>query len=151
MRVSICVRSRAGSVAGMSAMADALRAVPLFAELSSRDLRRLAESMHEKAYSEGDEVVTEGEGGVGFFVILEGSARVAVAGKELSVLGPGDYFGEMALLDGALRSASVTAGEGLRCAGMTAWHFRPFVRDHPDFAWDLLTALARRLRAAEAR
>jgi CRP/FNR family cyclic AMP-dependent transcriptional regulator len=135
----------------MSAMEDSLRAVPLFAELSKKDLRQLATSMHEKSYAAGEEVVTQGEGGVGFFVILEGSAAVAVAGKDTGVLRAGDYFGEMALLDGDIRSASVTAEEGLRCAGMTAWNFRPFVRDHPDLAWALLKALAKRVRVAEAR
>jgi CRP-like cAMP-binding protein len=135
----------------MSVMADSLRAVPLFAELSNRELRQLAESMHEKSYSAGDDVVTQGEGGVGFFVILEGSARVSVGGHEERVLPAGSYFGEMALLDGSQRSASITAAEPLRCAGMTAWHFRPFVRDHPDIAWALLTALAKRVREAEAR
>jgi CRP/FNR family cyclic AMP-dependent transcriptional regulator len=135
----------------MSQMAESLRAVPLFENLDDRALRRLAESMHEKSYEAGQEVVTQGEGGVGFFVILEGSARASVGGQEQGELRAGDYFGEMALLDGEQRSASITAGEGLRCAGMTAWHFRPFVKDHPDIAWALLTALARRLRLAESR
>jgi CRP-like cAMP-binding protein len=135
----------------MSQMAESLRAVPLFAELSDRDLRQLAQSMHEKSYAAGQEVVTEGEGGIGFFVILEGSAHASVGGQQQAVLRAGDYFGEIALLDGELRSASITADEGLRCAGMTAWHFRPFVKDHPDVAWALLKVLARRLRAAEAR
>jgi CRP-like cAMP-binding protein len=58
----------------------------------------------------------------------------------------------MALLDtGGQRSASITAGDGLRCAGMTAWNFKPFVKDHPEVAWALLKTLAQRLRAAEAR
>jgi CRP-like cAMP-binding protein len=135
----------------MTTMAESLRAVPLFAELSDRDLRQLAESMHEKAYSTGQEVMTEGEGGIGFFVILEGTAHVSVGGRQQGELRPGSYFGEMALLDGELRSASVVAGEDLRCAGMTAWNFRPFVRDHPDIAWALLKALARRVRDAESR
>jgi CRP/FNR family transcriptional regulator, cyclic AMP receptor protein len=134
----------------MTMMAESLKAVPLFAELSDRDLRRLAESMHEKSYSAGREVVTEGESGIGFFVILEGTAHVSVGGERRGELRAGNYFGEMALLDGEARSASVVAGEDLRCAGMTAWHFRPFVRDHPDVAWALLKALAKRLRATES-
>src|SRR5919199_3130078 len=107
----------------MSDMAESLRAVPLFAELSDRDLRQVADSMHEKTYSAGQSVVTEGEGGIGFFVILSGSARASVGGEQHGVLRAGDYFGEMALLDGETRSASITAEEDLRCAGMTAWHF----------------------------
>ena len=134
----------------MSAMSDSLKTVPLFSELSDRELRSLAESMHEKSYDAGQEVVTQGESGLGFFVILDGTARVAVGGQERRTLKAGDYFGELALLEGDNRSASITADEGLRCAGMTAWHFRPFVRDHPDIAWTLLKELARRLRQAEA-
>lgn len=134
----------------MSTMADSLKAVPLFSELSDKELRALAQSMHEKRYEDGQEVVNQGESGVGFFVILEGGARVTVGGQERRTLKAGDYFGELALLEGESRSASITADEGLRCAGMTAWHFRPFIRDHPDIAWTLLKELARRLRQAEA-
>ena len=135
----------------MSATTDSLRSVPLFAELSDKDLKQLAQSMHEKTYGAGQEVVTEGESGLGFFVILDGTANVSVGGGEARPLGPGDHFGEMSLLDTRARSASITAGDGLRCAGMTAWHFKPFVRDHPDVAWALLQTLAQRMRASEAR
>jgi len=135
----------------MSAMPESLRAVPLFAELSDRDLRQLSESMHERTYSAGQEVVTQGEGGVGFFVILEGTAHVSVGGQHRRTMGAGEYFGEMAVLDAGERSASVTADDGLRCAGITAWNFRPFIKDHPDVAWALLKTLAQRLRAAESR
>jgi CRP-like cAMP-binding protein len=134
----------------MSTMADSLKAVPLFSELSDKEVRALAQSMHEKRYEDGQEVVTQGESGIGFFVILEGGARVSVGGRERRTLKPGEYFGELALLEGDSRSASITADGTLRCAGMTAWHFRPFIRDHPDIAWALLKELARRLRQAEA-
>jgi CRP/FNR family transcriptional regulator len=135
----------------MSAMADSLRGIPLFAELSDRDRDRLADSMHEKTVPAGEEVLTEGEGGVGFFVILEGTARVRVGGQEQGALGPGDHFGEMALIDGDRRSASVTAEDDLRYAGITTWNFRPLVKDHPEIAWALLTAMVKRVRAAESR
>jgi CRP/FNR family cyclic AMP-dependent transcriptional regulator len=135
----------------MSAMSDSLRAVPMFSELPEKDLRRLAESMQERTYSDGQEVMIEGEGGIGFFVILEGSAKVSVGGGDVRTLGPGDSFGEMAIIDGRARSASITAGDGLRCVGMTQWHFRPFVRDHPDFAWAIMQALVKRVRDAESR
>src|SRR5215212_10517875 len=133
------------------AMEDSLRDVPLFADLSSRDLRRLADSMQELSFASGRQVVTEGKGGVGFFVILDGTARVSQGGEDRGTLGPGDYFGEMALIDGDDRMASVHAESDLRCAAMTPWTFRPFVRDHPDIAWALLTALVKRLRETQAR
>ena len=134
----------------MTSMADSLRNVPLFAELSKRDLKRLADSMQELTFEPGKEVVTQGKGGVGFFVILEGAARVTQGGAERALLKPGSYFGEMALIDGGDRSASVFAEDQLRCAVMTTWNFRPFVKDHPDIAWALLTALVKRILAAQA-
>jgi CRP-like cAMP-binding protein len=135
----------------MNAMVDSLRDVPLFADLSARDLKRLADSMQELSFAPGKEVVAQGKGGVGFFVILDGTARVTQDGEERGVLGKGDYFGEMALIDGDDRMASVHADGELRCAAMSPWTFRPFVKDHPDIAWALLTALVKRIRQAQAR
>jgi CRP-like cAMP-binding protein len=133
----------------MNAMVDSLREVPLFADLTTRDLKRLAESMQERSFPAGAEVLEEGKGGVGFFVILEGTVRVSQGGEARGRLTAGDYFGEMALIDGEHRAASVHAESDLRCAAMTTWHFRPFVKDHPDVAWALLTALVKRVREAQ--
>ena len=135
----------------MKAIEDPLREVPLFADLSRRDLRQLAASMSEQVYADGAEVVAQGKSGVAFFVILEGRARVTQDGEEIGVLSGGDYFGEMALIDGDHRAASVHADGDLRCGALTTWNFRPFVRDHPDVAWALLTALVKRLRETQAR
>jgi CRP/FNR family transcriptional regulator, cyclic AMP receptor protein len=135
----------------MSAMVDSLREVPLFRDLSNRDLKRLAASMSEKSFAPGEVVVSEGKGGVGFFVILDGHAKVSRGGEDRASLGAGDYFGEMALIDGDDRAASVVADGELRCAAMTMWNFRPFVREHPDVAWSLLTALVKRVREERAR
>jgi CRP-like cAMP-binding protein len=135
----------------MSTMVDSLREVPLFADLSGRDLEQLADSMQELSFAPGKEVVAEGKGGVGFFVILAGTARVTQRGEERGALASGDYFGEMALIDGNDRMASVHAESELRCAAMSPWTFRPFVKDHPDVAWALLTALVKRVREAQAR
>jgi CRP/FNR family cyclic AMP-dependent transcriptional regulator len=135
----------------MKTMVDSLRQVPLFADLASRDLKRLADSMQERSFPAGKQVVEEGKGGVGFFVILDGTARVSQGGEDRVQLGAGDYFGEMALIDGDDRTASVHAQSDLRCAAMTTWNFRPFVKDHPDVAWALLTALVKRVREAQSR
>lgn len=134
----------------MKAMVDTLRDVPLFADLANRDLKRLADSMQVLSFAPGKEVVAEGKGGVGFFVILEGAARVTQNGEDRGLLGPGDYFGEMALIDGSARVASVHAEGELRCGVMSPWTFRPFVKEHPDVAWSLLTALVKRLRETRA-
>jgi CRP-like cAMP-binding protein len=130
-------------------MVESLRAVPLFADLSPKDLKRLADSMTERSFTAGDEVVAQGKGGVGFFVILDGAALVSQGGEARGRLTAGDYFGEMALIDGEARLASVHAEDDLRCAAMTSWTFRPFVRAHPDIAWALMTALVKRVREAQ--
>jgi len=95
-------------------------------------------------------MTSEGSGGAGFFVITEGNATVSVGGEVKSTLGPGDYFGEIALIDEGTRTASITAATDVTAYGMTSWEFKPFVEDHPQVAWALLKTLAQRLRAAQA-
>jgi CRP-like cAMP-binding protein len=125
---------------------DALRTVPFLAGVQERDLADLAASMREREVAAGDDVVTQGTGGVAFFVILDGEATVTVDGRERRTLTTGDYFGEVALVAPDLpRTSSVTAKTDVRVAGLTAWKFKPFVLDHPDQAWSLLETLARRL------
>jgi CRP-like cAMP-binding protein len=131
-------------------MQTSLKAVPLFADLGDRDLKQLAQAMNERTYAAGRDVTVEGDSGLGFFVILDGTAKVTVGGQERRTLKAGDHFGEMALIDGSARSAQVTAETDLRCAGMTAWNFKPFLREHPDLVWALLETLVRRLRDADS-
>jgi CRP/FNR family transcriptional regulator, cyclic AMP receptor protein len=129
---------------------DALRQVPLFQDFDDDDLERLARQMKERTFPEGAAVTTEGDTGAGFFVIAEGNATVSVAGEQKTTLGPGDHFGEIALIDEGVRSASITAATDLRCFGLTPWEFRPFVEEHPRVAWALLKTLAQRLRSAQS-
>jgi CRP-like cAMP-binding protein len=128
---------------------EALRQVPLFSNLDEKDLDQLARQMHERRFPEGAEVTTEGATGAGFFVIAEGNADVSISGQHRTTLGPGDHFGEVALIDDGVRSASITAATDLLCYGLTPWEFRPFVEDHPQVAWALLETLARRSRQAD--
>jgi CRP/FNR family cyclic AMP-dependent transcriptional regulator len=107
--------------------------------------------MSQRTFSEGETVTAEGESGVGFFVIEDGNATVSIKGEVVRTLGPGDHFGEIALIDEGPRSATITAATDLRCRGMTSWEFRPFVQEHPEVAWPLLQMLASHLRASEAR
>jgi CRP-like cAMP-binding protein len=134
----------------MSAPLDAVRNVPLFNDLEEKDLEVLARQMHERRFPEGAAVTTEGATGAGFFVIAEGNADVSIAGEHRATLGPGDYFGEIALIDDGVRSASIMAATDLLCYGLTPWEFRPFVEEHPQVAWALLQTLARRNREAQA-
>ena len=134
----------------MSAPVEALRKVPLFSELDEDDLGRLANQMKERRFAEGSPMTSEGAGGAGFFVISEGNATVSVGGDVRTTLGPGDYFGEIALIDEGTRSASITAATDVTAYGLTSWEFKPFVEDHPQVAWALLRTMAERLRAAQA-
>jgi CRP-like cAMP-binding protein len=128
---------------------EALARVPLLAGIERRDLEGLARSFRERLFQEGDVITREGEEGLGFFVIVEGSANVTVTGEQRASLGPGDAFGEMALIDQGPRSATVVASTDLRCLALTPWEFRPFVEEHPGVAWALLQTLAKRLRSSE--
>ena len=136
-------------ILAMTASIETLRSVPIFADLSDRDLELLSRQLHERRFPEGSAVTTEGATGAGFFVISEGNAVVSVAGEQRTTLGPGDYFGEIALIDDGMRTASITAATDLLCYGMTPWEFRPFVEDHPQVAWAMLQSLARRQRVHE--
>jgi CRP-like cAMP-binding protein len=128
---------------------EALRRSPLFAELGRRDLGRLAGTMSERTFPAGSAVTTEGEVGVGFFLIVEGEAAVEVSGKEAWRLGPGDHFGEIALIVEGARTASVTAETDLRCYAMSSWEFRKLAETNAAFSWRLLQAMAHRLLKLE--
>jgi CRP/FNR family cyclic AMP-dependent transcriptional regulator len=135
----------------MADVGESLSRVPLFAGLGDKERRKLAERMNERTFGEGDTIMEQGHSGVGFFIIEEGDATVSVDGQIVRTLGPGDWFGEIALIDEGPRTATIVAGTDLRCRGMTAWEFKPFVQEHPEVAWPLLETLAARLRDAEAR
>lgn len=127
----------------MASADEALKRVPLFSGLSQRQLRGLRKDFRERTYRPGAAILREGEmSGIDFFVIVEGEASVTIGGKEVDRLGPGDYFGELALLAERERYATVTAVEPVRCLSMASWHFRKFVQDNPDVAWKLLQHVA---------
>src|SRR5690242_5044083 len=130
---------------------ELLQRVPLFADFERGDLERLSRSFKERTFEAGHKVAEEGRGGAGFFVIESGEATVSVRGEERAKLGPGDYFGEIALVDDGARSATITAGSDLRCYGLTSWEFRPLVESNASIAWKLLETLAKRLREAQHR
>lgn len=133
----------------MPAPLSLLERVPLFAGLDRRELESIARSFKERAFSEGETIAREGQGGVGFFVIGEGQVSFSVSGEERGSAGPGEYFGEVALIDDGARSATVTAVTDVRLYGLTSWEFRPLVEGNAAIAWKLLQVLAKRLRAAE--
>ena len=107
--------------------------------------------MKERRFEEGATLTSEGAGGVGFFVIEDGKARVSVHGEDRGELGPGDYFGEIALLTEGGRTATITAETPVKAWGMTMWDFRPLVESNAGMSWAMLQAMAKQLRDAEAR
>jgi CRP/FNR family transcriptional regulator, cyclic AMP receptor protein len=127
-----------------------LKKVPLFATLSATHLSRLAGIAQEVTYGPGRMIVRDGTPGVAFYVITEGHAKV-IGGKIASAggkarLGPGDFFGELALLDGGPRSASVVAEGPITTVRIERSPFRSLLRDEPDIALKLLEGMASRMR-----
>ncbi|MGZ4333077.1 MAG: cyclic nucleotide-binding domain-containing protein [Gaiellaceae bacterium] len=135
----------------MSAPIELLHKVPLFKGLSEKQLRNLSSELTERRFTEGTELTAEGAGGAGFFVIESGTAKVTVDGEDRRTLGPGDYFGEIALIDGGTRTATITATSDGVAHGLTKWQFKPLVEANGEIAWPLLETLARRTRELEQR
>jgi CRP/FNR family transcriptional regulator, cyclic AMP receptor protein len=129
---------------------ELIRQVPLFSSLDKKEVQGLASSMKERTFQAGDTIATEGQSGIGFFIIDEGEAAVSVGGDERATLGHGDYFGEIALIDDGARTATITAKSPLKCYGITSWEFRPLVEQNAGLAWKMMQTLAARLREAQA-
>jgi CRP/FNR family transcriptional regulator, cyclic AMP receptor protein len=122
--------------------------VPLFADCSKRDLELIARVAKDVSHPAGTVIAREGEPGVGLFIILDGKAEVTIGGSKKAMLGSGDFFGEIALLDGGPRTATVTAITDLKLLGLTEWVFRGLMMEHPAIALKTLQQMAGRLRSA---
>ena len=136
-----------------AASIDFLKRVSMFEDLDQKSLEAIANAAVEQRYEPGQDIVRQGDTGVGAFIIRSGKVDVIQdrGGKEtkLSTLGPGDVFGEMALLDEFPRSATVRAVEPTTALGIQRWHFRGILESHPQIALALLPMLTRRIRNAE--
>jgi CRP-like cAMP-binding protein len=124
-----------------------LQQTTLFSTLSQSDLERIAKKFVERSFQAGDAIVHEGEEGVGFYLIIEGSAEVRRSGRLLSRLGKGQFFGEMTLLDEQPRSADVVAAEPTKCLVLNTFNFSGLVHAYPGVAIKIMKELTRRLRA----
>jgi len=129
---------------------DVVEEIPLFAGLPHEQIKEVAQLFKERRFAAGETIIREGSGGAAFFLIDSGEAVVTVRGEERARLGKGDAFGELAMIDEGVRSATVTASGDVVCWGLTYWDFRPLVEQNGAIGWNLLQALAKRLRAAEA-
>jgi|SRR5919108_3804111 cAMP-dependent protein kinase regulator len=135
----------------MPAPVEVIKRVPLFEGIEGRELDQLANSFKERRFEPGETIAEEGKGGVGFFVIGDGEAKVSVRGEAVRTLKSGDYFGEIALIDAGARTATVTAATPLTAYGLTAWDFRPLVESNASIAWKLLQAMAKLLHESQRR
>lgn len=124
---------------------EVLSRVPLFEELDAGELESIADSMNEANVPVGGIVTVEGGPGDGFFVIESGEAEVTIEGEPRATMTAGDYFGEVALLLGSSRTATVTATTALRCYALTPWDFRELVEGNPSIAWKVMQSMAARL------
>ena len=129
----------------MSAAADTLKKVPLFSGLDDGELENIADGMIERRFKAGDTLTEQGNPGIGFFVIEDGAADVTVDGAPRGSIGPGDYFGEIALLTDSDRTATLVATTDMLTYGMTSWDFKPMVEANPELAWKLLSGMAAKL------
>jgi CRP-like cAMP-binding protein len=134
----------------MATVEDILRSTPIFSMLPKKEVAKLAKFVNEATFPAGSVLTEEEKYGTVFTVIAEGEATVTVNGRTVRKLGPGDFFGEMALIDRDLRSATVTADTELRTLMLTQWVFRPFAIKHPDTIWALLELMVKRVREAQS-
>lgn len=146
---------------GVDELVSVLEKVDLFHNLRHRVLRRIAEAGRVESFAAGDPVIVQGEQvsgfrsfspqGVEMHVVLTGWADALVDGRPHGRIGPGEYFGELSLVDGLPRSAEVRAGpDGLTTFGISKWTFADLMEDHPEVAVPMLHVMVARLRAAEA-
>ena len=129
---------------------EALRNIPFFKELVPEDLERLARIGGRRTYGAGEAILTRDEEGVALYVILSGSATVE-AGGATHTLGPGEFVGEMALLEGSRRTATVTAAEPVEAMVIEATYFGPFLTKNPSVTVQILKGVTRRLREVQDR
>jgi CRP-like cAMP-binding protein len=125
---------------------EVLAKVPLLSGLDRRALESFARTLKQRTFRAGQVALGEGESGVGFFIVLDGTAAVTIGGQPVRRLGPGDWFGEIALLTAdSVRTATVTAETDVTCVGLTEWEFKPFLAEHPDVAWQIMVTMAHRI------
>jgi CRP-like cAMP-binding protein len=147
MTTAICSPPEAPKGETMSdEVIESLKQVPLFQGMSDKALARVAEISKEVSHRAGKTIVEEDHSAVGFHLILSGEADATQGGAVVSTMGPGDYFGEMSLIDGKPRSASVVAKTDLRTLAIPAWNFNRLLDENPDMMRALLVSLSERIR-----
>jgi CRP/FNR family cyclic AMP-dependent transcriptional regulator len=139
----------APAVVGDGEAVEVLANIGMFRGLSNRELQRLAGVTKEIDFGPGVAITREGEAGGRFYVLLDGEADVRLGEEKINDLRPGDSFGELSLIDGRPRSATVVARTPVRTLSLASWNFRPLLREHPSIAEAMLLEMCERLREAQ--
>jgi len=147
MEESARLEGKEGSMERLDDVVDVLAGFALFADLGPAELEEVAHTLEEETFGEGQRVLRQGFKGTGLYVILDGEAVVRIDGTDRARLGRGDFFGEVSVLDGGPRTASVRAIDRLRCLGLANGTFRQVLLDYPLMAVNLLPQVIRRFRA----
>lgn len=129
---------------------EVFKSIPLFSECSPKELRAIADAAKQVTFEAGKEICREGQTGVGLHVILEGETKVQIGGRTRRRMGAGAFFGEVALLDGGPRSATVIAETPVRTLSLTSWQFKGLIKQQPGLALKMLAEMSRRLRSADS-
>jgi len=129
-----------------SAYLEYLRKVPIFTGLPARELEFISRSVTERLYEPGSVIVRQGDPGIGFFMIVDGRVEVTHDGHTIREMGPGEFFGEMALLEERIRTATVSAKSRTRCLQLVRWDFRALLKENPELAVRMLEVVVQRLR-----
>jgi CRP-like cAMP-binding protein len=133
-------------MAGKTDPTESLRQVPLFNSLDKKELGTLAKLVQEHAYEPGSVIVKSGEGGHGLYIIREGKVSIIQDGKTVATMGPGQFFGEIAVLDGGLRTADVRAEAPTVCYVLISWEVKPVLMQEPGITYKMLLEMVKRLR-----
>lgn len=129
---------------------EALSKVPLFSGLSQKELGEVYDRARVRHYDAGTRIITEGEAGYAFHLIMTGEATVERGGKSIASLGPGKFFGEMSFIDDSPRSASIVAETPMESLILGGWELKPMVKANPNLAWKLIVHLTGRLREEQS-
>jgi CRP/FNR family cyclic AMP-dependent transcriptional regulator len=126
-----------------------LAKVPLFEGLSKKELRSLAKELKEESFNAGQDIVTGGKPGGRFYLIVDGRAKVIQGNRTKSTLGPGDYFGEMSIIDKGPRSATVRADTYVRALSIASWNFLSVLEENFSIARKIMETLSARVRESD--
>jgi CRP-like cAMP-binding protein len=126
---------------------DELKRVPLFSGLDRRELDLLAHQVKERRFPAGSVIMKEGSTGQGLFIIRDGAVSVRRGDRALARLGPGEFFGELAVLDEGPRTADVVADTDTVCLALVSWEIRPLLQEHAGMTYKMLQEVVRRLRS----